>query len=96
LSARGDDRRTPGERSWRVTSRGIGHVFGTEALARHGASHEPQASRIDVAASDRDTVMGMNFEVGVYDTAALFWVVIAVMAAVAVITVWVARRRRWI
>lgn len=49
-----------------------------------------------MAASDRDTVMGMNFEVGVYDTAALFWVVIAVMAAVAVITVWVARRRRWI
>ena len=37
-----------------------------------------------------------QLKVGVYDTAALFWVVIAVMAAVAVITVWVARRRRWI
>jgi hypothetical protein len=27
-------------------------------------SHEPQASLIDVAAGDRDTVMGMNFDVG--------------------------------
>jgi hypothetical protein len=38
--------------------------------------------------------MGRNFDVGIYDTAALFWVVIAVIAAVAVITVWVARRRQ--
>ena len=41
-------------------------------------------------------VMGMNFKVGIFETAALFWVVIAIIAAVAVSTLAVARAREWI
>ena len=41
-------------------------------------------------------VMGMNFKVGIFETAALFWVVIAIIAAVAVSTIAVARAREWI
>lgn len=41
-------------------------------------------------------VMGMNFEVGIFGTAAYFWVVLAVFAGVAVATLAVARVRGWI
>ena len=41
-------------------------------------------------------VMGMNFEVGIFETAAFFWVVIAIIATVAVATLSVARMREWI
>lgn len=41
-------------------------------------------------------IMGMNFQVSIFDHAVLFWVVIAVVVAVAPITFLVAKRRRWI
>ena len=41
-------------------------------------------------------VMGMNFKVGLFDTAGLFWVVVAVIVAFAPITVGVAKLRDWI
>jgi magnesium transporter len=41
-------------------------------------------------------VMGMNFEVGIFETAAYFWVVIAIIAVIAVVTLAVARVREWI
>ena len=41
-------------------------------------------------------IMGMNFQVGVFDHPALFWVVLAVIIAVAPITFGVAKLRRWI
>jgi Mg2+ and Co2+ transporter CorA len=41
-------------------------------------------------------VLGMNFEVGLFDHAGLFWVVVAAIVAVAAATVVAARRRSWI
>jgi magnesium transporter len=41
-------------------------------------------------------VMGMNFKVGLFENANLFWVVIAAMVAVAVASIAVARSRRWL
>ena len=41
-------------------------------------------------------IMGMNFKVGFFDLAWMFWVVIAVMSAIAVLVLSVARSRRWI
>ena len=41
-------------------------------------------------------VMGMNFDVGIFDTAAYFWIVLVVIAGVAVATLAVARVREWI
>jgi magnesium/cobalt transport protein CorA len=41
-------------------------------------------------------VMGMNFDVGIFDTAAYFWVVLAVIAGAVVATLAVARVREWI
>ena len=41
-------------------------------------------------------VMGMNFEVGLFDTAAVFWVIVAVIIAVAPLTLGVAKLRDWI
>lgn len=41
-------------------------------------------------------VMGMNFKVGVFDTGAYFWVVIAGIAGIAVATLAAARARHWI
>jgi magnesium transporter len=41
-------------------------------------------------------VMGMNFKLGVFEETAYFWVVMAVMLAVAVLTLAVARVRHWI
>jgi magnesium transporter len=41
-------------------------------------------------------VMGMNFKVGLFDNASLFWVVIAVIAAVAPLTIGIAKVRDWI
>ena len=40
--------------------------------------------------------MGMNFKVGFFDNAALFWVVVAVIVAVAPVTIGVAKLRDWI
>jgi magnesium transporter len=41
-------------------------------------------------------VMGMNFKVGFFDQAALFWVVVAAILAIAPITLGLARQRGWI
>jgi len=41
-------------------------------------------------------VMGMNFEIGLFDTAAVFWVVVAVIIAVAPVTIGVAKLRDWV
>lgn len=41
-------------------------------------------------------VMGMNFKVGLFDNSALFWVVVAVIVAVAPVTIGVAKVRDWI
>ena len=41
-------------------------------------------------------IMGMNFEVGIFDRAAMFWVVLALIVAVAPITLGVAKLRDWI
>jgi Mg2+ and Co2+ transporter CorA len=41
-------------------------------------------------------VMGMNFKVGLFDEAMLFWVVVAVIVAIAPITIAIAKQRDWI
>lgn len=41
-------------------------------------------------------VMGMNFKVGIFEQAGYFWVVVGLIAAVAVATLIVARARKWI
>ena len=41
-------------------------------------------------------IMGMNFQVGLFDNAALFWVVIGFMVVMAVSTLLVARWRGWL
>jgi magnesium transporter len=41
-------------------------------------------------------VMGMNFKVGLFDRPGLFWVVLAVIVAVAPLTLGAAKLRRWI
>ena len=41
-------------------------------------------------------VMGMNFQLGLFEDLRMFWVVVGAMVAVAVIVLIVARRRRWI
>ncbi len=41
-------------------------------------------------------VLGMNFEVGLFEHAELFWVVLASIAVVALATLAIARARRWI
>jgi Mg2+ and Co2+ transporter CorA len=41
-------------------------------------------------------VMGMNFRVGLFDNPNLFWVVVGLMAAMAVVTIGFARWRRWL
>jgi Mg2+ and Co2+ transporter CorA len=41
-------------------------------------------------------VMGMNFKVGLFQNASLFWVVVAVIIAVAPVTLGVAKLRSWI
>jgi magnesium/cobalt transport protein CorA len=41
-------------------------------------------------------IMGMNFQVGLFDLDWFFWVVLAGMAGVAVAVLWVARSRAWI
>ena len=40
--------------------------------------------------------MGMNFQVGIFESAAYFWVVLAIIAAVAIATLAVVRVRAWI
>ena len=41
-------------------------------------------------------VMGMNFNVGLFDQAELFWVVLAAIILIAPITIALAKTRRWI
>ena len=41
-------------------------------------------------------VMGMNFQVGLFDNAALFWVVLALIVAIAPLTIGFAKLRDWI
>ena len=41
-------------------------------------------------------IMGMNFKVGLFDQAWIFWVVIAAMLGIAVVVLSVARSRAWI
>jgi Mg2+ and Co2+ transporter CorA len=41
-------------------------------------------------------VLGMNFEVGLFEHAGLFWVVVALIVAMAAATVAAARARSWI
>jgi Mg2+ and Co2+ transporter CorA len=41
-------------------------------------------------------IMGMNFKVGLFETTILFWVVVALIAAIAPITIGIARLRQWI
>lgn len=41
-------------------------------------------------------IMGMNFKVGLFEEPAVFWIVIAAMVAIAVVTVGAARFKRWI
>jgi magnesium transporter len=41
-------------------------------------------------------VMGMNFKVGLFDQELLFWVVVAAIAAIAPVTIYLAKRREWI
>ena len=41
-------------------------------------------------------VMGMNFKIGLFDNASLFWVVVAVIVGVAPLTIGAAKLRRWI
>ena len=41
-------------------------------------------------------IMGMNFKVGLFDPAWIFWVVIAAMLGIAVLVLSVARNRHWI
>lgn len=41
-------------------------------------------------------VMGMNFEIGLFDTAWLFWVILAAIIAVAPLTLGVAKAKQWI
>ena len=38
----------------------------------------------------------MNFKVGIFDRAWMFWIVISAMLAIAVLVLSVARGRRWI
>jgi Mg2+ and Co2+ transporter CorA len=40
--------------------------------------------------------MGMNFKLGIFESAGYFWLVVTLMVAVAVVTVVVARARRWV
>ena len=41
-------------------------------------------------------IMGMNFQVGLFNTVWLFWVVVAAMVGIALLVLFVARSRRWI
>ncbi len=41
-------------------------------------------------------VMGMNFKVGLFDHAMVFWIVVAVTVLVAPLTIGVAKQREWI
>ena len=41
-------------------------------------------------------VMGMNFKVGLFDEPMLFWAVVAVIAAIAPVTIGLAKLWRWI
>ena len=40
--------------------------------------------------------MGMNFKVGIFETAAFFWVVLGIIVAIVLASLVVARMREWI
>jgi Mg2+ and Co2+ transporter CorA len=41
-------------------------------------------------------IMGMNFQVGLFNAVWVFWVVLAAMLSIALLVLSVARSRRWI
>jgi Mg2+ and Co2+ transporter CorA len=41
-------------------------------------------------------IMGMNFKVGLFEQASMFWIVVGVIVAMAPLTVGIAKQRRWI
>ena len=41
-------------------------------------------------------IMGMNFQVGLFDDVWVFWLVVAAMLTIAMVVLSVARSRRWI
>lgn len=41
-------------------------------------------------------IMGMNFKVGLFDVPWLFWIAVATMVLMAGLTLFVARRRKWL
>jgi magnesium transporter len=41
-------------------------------------------------------IMGMNFQVGLFDAVWVFWLVVAAMLTIAMLVLSVARSRRWI
>jgi Mg2+ and Co2+ transporter CorA len=41
-------------------------------------------------------VMGMNFKVGLFERASMFWIVVGVIVAIAPLAVGVAKQRDWI
>jgi magnesium transporter len=41
-------------------------------------------------------IMGMNFQLGLFDLVWMFWAVIAAMLGIAVLVLTLARTRRWI
>ena len=41
-------------------------------------------------------ILGMNFKVGLFEHAELFWVTIAVIAGIFLVTVGIARAKSWI
>ena len=41
-------------------------------------------------------VMGMNFQVGLFENSSLFWIIVASMLLFALTTLVLARRRRWL
>ena len=41
-------------------------------------------------------VMGMNFQLGLFDLVWMFWIVIAIMLGIAVLVLSLARSQRWI
>ncbi len=41
-------------------------------------------------------IMGMNFKVGLFEQAWMFWVTLGIMATLAAATLWIAKRNKWL
>jgi magnesium transporter len=74
-----------------------------DVLIARGAHHTNQIMKVLTLASVillpgalLASVMGMNFKVQLFETTWIFWVVVAVIVAIAPITVTTAKLRRWI